>query len=199
MKRFWDKVNKAGPIVREGLTPCWVWTACTDQRGYGRINIGQIPVLAHRVAWSLETGEDAAIHVCHVCDNPPCVRFSHLFTGTHADNSRDMALKSRGCRTVPWEQVDEMREKFLAGMSRTDIAQVMGLAQKTVGNYLRGLIGVGRAHIATEVRRAQKLNPTQVREIRASDDPAKLLAARYGVSETFIYHIWSRKAWRSVL
>jgi hypothetical protein len=32
---------------------------------------------------------------CHVCDNPPCIRPSHLFAGTHSENGRDAVKKGR--------------------------------------------------------------------------------------------------------
>ena len=40
--RFWAKVNKDGPIPAHHpeLGPCWIWTAATDPKGYGRFGIG---------------------------------------------------------------------------------------------------------------------------------------------------------------
>ena len=33
--------------------------------------------------------------VMHLCDNPPCYRYSHLIVGTNADNTADMIAKGR--------------------------------------------------------------------------------------------------------
>jgi hypothetical protein len=35
----------------------------------------------------------------HKCDNPVCVRPSHLEIGTDADNNRDMAVRKRGAHS----------------------------------------------------------------------------------------------------
>src|SRR5258708_3651290 len=40
--RFWAKVNKNGPILIPELGNCWVWTASTDRKGYGKLQIGTL-------------------------------------------------------------------------------------------------------------------------------------------------------------
>lgn len=90
-QRFWDKVKK---------TPaCWVWKGATTVAGYGRIARSGTRnglVLAHRFSYELHYGPfDPALNVLHTCDNPSCVRPSHLFLGTVADNNRDMSAKGR--------------------------------------------------------------------------------------------------------
>jgi hypothetical protein len=88
--RFWKKVEKTND--------CWWWTGARDERGYGRFSIGrsQASRLAHRVAWLFSGGtlEGEAL-LLHRCDNPSCVRPSHLFVGTQVDNMRDANRKGR--------------------------------------------------------------------------------------------------------
>ena len=99
-KRFWLHVNKNGPTLRPELGPCWAWTGTRSTSGYGQVsNKGKV-YIASRVAWLLATGNWPKPFACHKCDNPMCVRFSHLFEGTHKKNMEDMAQKGR-CRGVP--------------------------------------------------------------------------------------------------
>ena len=100
MDRFWNKVNKT--------KKCWVWTASRNRDGYGKFGINRGWIQAHRMSWIMHNGEipkgmyilhgpiPAGLCVCHHCDNPPCVRPSHLFVGTLRDNSDDKISKNRG-------------------------------------------------------------------------------------------------------
>lgn len=88
--RFWAKVDRG-----DG---CWRWTAGCDSSGYGSLKTGQTKVSAHRLSWQLHHGPvPPGQNVLHRCDNPRCVRPSHLFLGTQADNIADMLAKGRGC------------------------------------------------------------------------------------------------------
>lgn len=86
---FWPNVH-----FTEG---CWLWTAATTNYGYGHIRLkGTEDVSAHRVSWMLAYGSiPEGMHVLHRCDVPACVRPTHLFLGTHADNMADMTAKGR--------------------------------------------------------------------------------------------------------
>lgn len=97
-QRFEAKINYDGPTMRAELTPCWVWTGKPNASGYGQFAMGGHGYRAHVAAWVLADGPipPETPCVCHACDNPICVRMSHLFLGTRADNNADRKRKGRG-------------------------------------------------------------------------------------------------------
>lgn len=90
--RFWPKVSKS-----DG---CWLWSGWLNEHGYGMLSLptrtGQRNWRAHRLSWLLTYGDiPAGQLVLHRCDVPRCVRPTHLFLGTQADNMADMTAKGR--------------------------------------------------------------------------------------------------------
>ena len=88
--RFWEKVNKDGPIPahRPELGPCWLWTGALSSKGYGNFWDGQKYTHAHIFADKLEHGEiDPSLERDHLCRTPACVRYSHLEAVTHKVNA----------------------------------------------------------------------------------------------------------------
>jgi hypothetical protein len=76
---------------------CWTWTGAKLWSGYGAVKVNGRTYRAHRVSWELTRPSPIprGIYVCHVCDNPPCVRPDHLFLGNQRDNIRDASAKGR--------------------------------------------------------------------------------------------------------
>jgi hypothetical protein len=102
---FWDFVNENGPTPthRPELGSCWEWTGTRLPYGYGLVakRSKEAPdPYAHHFAWRSARGPiPSGLWVLHHCDNPPCVRPSHLWLGTAADNAQDRERKGRGSRS----------------------------------------------------------------------------------------------------
>lgn len=134
MKRFWSKVEKT-----DG---CWNWTAAIRcaKDGYGAFWIGGKHAQAHRVAYELEHGPlPHGSIVAHWCDNPRCVRPSHLFVTDHAGNMADKVAKGRQARgerngnaKLSDSAVERIREATLFGARSQDLAHIHGVHRDTV-------------------------------------------------------------------
>jgi hypothetical protein len=86
-ERFWDKVDKDGPLWNG--TPCWVWIAHRMPLGYGQFRVAGHGILAHRWAYEACVGPiPKHLELDHLCRNRPCVSPKHLEAVTHSVNNR---------------------------------------------------------------------------------------------------------------
>lgn len=127
---------------------CWEWAGDRFNNGYGRIKVDGKAVLAHRYAYELAFGSiPAGVFVLHRCDNPACVRPSHLFLGSHTDNMRDMLSKGRGVfpkgshhgnAKLSESDVTSMRQRHAGGESCASLGQEFGIGRGTVHRIVTG-------------------------------------------------------------
>ena len=128
--------------------PCWLWPGSRYPKGYGRTKRNG-ELVASRAVWVELYGPiPAGMLICHRCDTPSCVRPSHLFLGSPADNMADMIAKGRNrpsydldnVRTkIGPEAVAELRRRHAAGESQVRLAQEYNLHPSHVGHIVRGL------------------------------------------------------------
>lgn len=152
--RFWDKVDKNGPIhpYDPELGNCWIWTAARNEEGkYGVFYLNGRLVTAHRAAYQMATGETLTSEdlVCHSCDNPPCVRSDHLHKGDLLSNVQETISRGRnrwgahpgaenGRAKLSVEQVSAIREQYdRGGISQSYLAKAFGVEQTTISSIIR--------------------------------------------------------------
>jgi hypothetical protein len=119
--------------------------------GYGILQVGNRPVLAHRLALSRKLGralrrEELALHSC---DRPECVNPAHLRPGTDADNVRDRDERQRrrppkgvanGRAELNERDVREIR-RILATPGRptfVEIGRMFGVSKPTISHIAAG-------------------------------------------------------------
>lgn len=140
--RFWEKVDKHGPVLVEELGECWVWTG-NIRTGYGMIKDSGKMRSAHRLSWAWHNGVDypeRSVLVRHRCDNPPCVRPEHLESGNYRDNNHDTLKRDRGFSLLTNDLVAEARNRARTGESMHKIIADMpeGVAMPTLTLAVRG-------------------------------------------------------------
>lgn len=144
---FWSRVDKNGPVPTHvpDIGNCWIYEYNPLEDGYGRFWDGQRRQIAHRYSFFLAHGRYPADCALHRCDNPKCVRPSHLFEGTRADNNKDRNKKGRGIHPkgsghhaarLTEKDVIEIRSLYLS-VSTNELAERFGINRSQVGRIGR--------------------------------------------------------------
>jgi hypothetical protein len=147
-ERFWARVDKDGPVPAhmQHLGGCWLWIGDRMKSGYGIFLLTRKKkISAQRVAFYLEHGMWPKHLACHYCDNPQCVRPSHIFDGTASDNAQDSIAKGRNRNgsekirgerhyghVLTSEQVLEIRSRRTSGEMLKQIAASYGVCYQTI-------------------------------------------------------------------
>jgi len=142
VSRFWSKVVKT--------ESCWTWIGHRNAADYGTLGTargGKIHY-AHRLSWEIHFGDiPLGLLICHHCDNPPCVNPSHLFLGTHRDNTADSVKKGRraskrgelnGRAKLTSQDVADVFKLRAAGSLQREIGSKFDVTQAQVSSILLG-------------------------------------------------------------
>src|SRR5262245_27016520 len=201
----------------------WFWTRCEPEpnsncllwcqggvRGYGRVRVGGIKILAHRLAYELVHGPiPRGMCVLHRCDVPLCCNPSHLFLGTNADNAADRDQKQRQARyernssaKLTRAAIHKIRAALDRGATTRARGRKYGVSGSTISHAANGRnwkgVGVPRP---LQPLSTPKLTAESVRDIRArhaAGETGRALGKHYGVSEAQISRIVNGRRWRAV-
>lgn len=209
--RFWTKIKKGADdecweCQRPNLLP-------NGGVGYGTIKRKGKQYPLHRVSWVIHFGEiPDGLLVCHTCDNPPCCNPAHLFLGTHKDNADDKVSKGRqakgitnGAYTKPWTRArgdrngsrtkPERRPRGDQHWTRVHPEKLPRgadhIASRRTDYFIRGT----KHHDA----RLTEDNVREVRKRHALGETKAGLAREFGINETSISKVVSRKSWKHVI
>lgn len=201
--RFWEKVDKNGPVLVAELGECWVWTG-SKRTGYGMIREdGESGKMrsAHRLSWAWANEMDYPERntlIRHRCDNPPCIRPDHLESGNYKDNSHDMLKRDRGFSLLNNDLVAEARNRARTGESLHEIVKDMpeGVTVNTLADAVRGqTFPFAEAEPVSEPsfarKKYQKLSDEAYLEIYEAlrvpwHGQGLFLARKYGVDKSLI-------------
>lgn len=125
--------------IPEALTGCTICWSAPVKDGFKMLRVGNVAILAHRLAWELEFGAvPSGFLVLHRCSNPACVNVDHLFLGAHREKSQVMLANGRH-RPVRGEdhvkaklKTDEARMIFKSSRTYDDLADSFGVSDTLI-------------------------------------------------------------------
>ena len=133
-------------------TPCREWQGPKNGRGYGQRTVANPRRrYVHRWVMSRLHGGWRGIYgktVMHLCDNPACFRYDHLYLSTQKENAKDASDKGRmhpigGVRgernnkaRLTKQQVLEIRAACAAGEFQRVVAARYDIGQTTVSHIV---------------------------------------------------------------
>ena len=123
----------------EETNGCWEWNGYKDKDGYGLFSYAGTQYRAAKLALQFDGRQvPDGMLACHHCDNPICVRPSHLYCGTPTQNAAD--AKRRG-RLNPGKKAkltpDLVRSIRAANGTHDHIASMFGISRANV-SLIRG-------------------------------------------------------------
>lgn len=134
-----DVARFKSKFVRKDDDECWLWTACTDDDGYGIFTLRGKNVKASRFSMALHGTLVGDADCCHSCDTPACVNPKHLFQGTAAENAFDRNNKGRqakgkrhGRAKLTEDKVLEILKLLSSGSSHKSIVERFGVSYTQV-------------------------------------------------------------------
>jgi hypothetical protein len=134
-REFIEELRRLGPGAE-----CVYWRWSTKRKGYVHIHVDGEQVHVHRWVYEQiigplppQTGPGATgTVVMHSCDNPPCVRPSHLSAGRMASG------ESNGRAKLTQSDVGYIRSLASLGFPQMDLAQVFGVSQSQISRIVKG-------------------------------------------------------------
>lgn len=147
INRFISKIDTTPGLGPSG--DCWLWRGILNDDGYGKFYFNSKYHRAHRVSWELFRNQliPDGKFILHRCDNPKCIKISHLFIGTNQDNVDDRENKGRGnqisgenhCLSkLTWTNVRQIRRLWLTGKyNYKQLARIFNVTSANIGYIVR--------------------------------------------------------------